>query len=127
MARVAGIEIPEDKRIEIALTYVRGVGRSLSNSILSSCQVDPNKRTKELSDGEMARLRSEIEKKYQVEGELMRSTRLNIKRLQDIKSYRGVRHLKGLPARGQRTRTNARTKKGKKATIGGLKRKEIKK
>lgn len=123
MARIAGVEIPEEKRIEIALTYIHGIGRPMAQKILTEVNIDKNKRTKDLAEKEVAQIRSVIEKKYRVEGELRRITRLNIKRLEDIKCYRGIRHLKGLPVRGQRTRTNARTRKGKRITIGGLKRK----
>lgn len=123
MARIAGVEIPEEKRIEIALIYIHGIGRSAAQKILTEVNIDKNKRTKDLTEKEVAQIRDIIEKKYRVEGELRRMTRLNIKRLEDIKCYRGMRHLKGLPVRGQRTRTNARTKKGKRVTIGGLKRK----
>lgn len=112
MARIAGIMLPQDKRIEIALTYIYGIGRSLSNKILKQTQIDPNKRTKNLSEEEVAKLREIIEKSYKVEGELRREKMLNIKRLKEIGCYRGIRHIKGLPTRGQRTRTNSRTVRG---------------
>ncbi len=111
MARIAGVTLP-NKRIEIALTYVYGIGRSLSSKILAVAKVDPNLRTNNLSDDEVNRLREIIEKNYRVEGELRRDVMSNIKRLKDIGAYRGVRHLRGLPARGQRTKTNSRTVRG---------------
>lgn len=119
MARIAGIDIPDDKRIEIALTYIQGVGRSLANEILEKGGVDPNIRTKDLSADDLTKIRKAIEEGYEIEGERLRRVRLNIKRLKDIGCYRGIRHEKGLPVRGQRTRTNARTRKGRKQTIGG--------
>lgn len=119
MARIAGIDIPDDKRIEIALTYIQGVGRSLANEILEKGGVDPNIRTKDLSADDLTKIRKTIEEGYEIEGERLRRVRLNIKRLKDIGCYRGIRHEKGLPVRGQRTRTNARTRKGRKQTIGG--------
>ncbi|PIV10413.1 MAG: 30S ribosomal protein S13 [Candidatus Portnoybacteria bacterium CG03_land_8_20_14_0_80_41_10] len=112
MARIAGINIPENKKIEIALTYIYGLGRSLSREILAQLKIDPNRRTNELSNQEVAGLREAVEKKYRVEGELRREKMMNIKRLKDIGSYRGSRHAKGLPARGQRTKTNTRTVRG---------------
>ena len=127
MARIAGVEIPEEKRIEVSLTYIHGVGRSSSQKILNEIGINMDTRTRDLSEKDIANIRSIIEKEHRVEGELRRTVRLNIKRLQDIKSYRGMRHLKGLPTRAQRTRTNARTRKGKKSTIGGLKRRVEKK
>ncbi|OIO03449.1 30S ribosomal protein S13 [Candidatus Desantisbacteria bacterium CG_4_10_14_0_8_um_filter_48_22] len=118
MARIAGVEIPPGKRIEISLTYIYGLGRNSSRKILERANVDPNKRTKTLSETEIASLRNIIEKEYKVEGDLRQEIAMNIKRLIDIKSYRGMRHLRSLPVRGQRTRTNARTRKGPKKTIG---------
>lgn len=112
MARIAGVDIPRDKRIEIALTYIYGIGRSLSNKILAEAGIDPNKRTNTLSDEEIAKIRDIIENSYKVEGDLRKEVNINIKRLMDIGCYRGLRHRKGLPVRGQRTRTNARTRKG---------------
>ncbi|MEW6407190.1 MAG: 30S ribosomal protein S13 [Patescibacteria group bacterium] len=112
MVRIAGIMLPQDKRIEIALTYIYGIGRSLSNRILKQTQIDTNKRTKNLSEEEVAKLREIIEKSYKVEGELRREKMLNIKRLKEIACHRGIRHIKGLPTRGQRTRTNSRTVRG---------------
>lgn len=112
MARIAGVDIPRDKRIEIALTYIYGIGRTLSNKILAEAGIDPDKRTNTLSDEEIARIRDIIENSYKVEGDLRKEVNINIKRLMDIGCYRGLRHRKGLPVRGQRTRTNARTRKG---------------
>ncbi len=124
MPRLFGVDIPQGKRTEIALTYLFGVGRTLSNEILAEAKIDPNKRAKDLSDKELAAISSVIQKRnIKVEGELRREIQQNIKRLIDIKSYRGSRHLKGLPVRGQRTHTNARTRKGKRKTVGGLNRK----
>ena len=124
MPRLFGVDIPREKRTEIALTYLFGVGRSLSNEILKEAGIDPNKRAKDLSDKEVAAISGIIQKRnIKVEGELRREIQQNIKRLIDIKSYRGSRHLKGLPVRGQRTHTNARTRKGKRKTVGGLNRK----
>jgi small subunit ribosomal protein S13 len=123
MARIAGINIPSDKRIEIALTYIYGIGRSLSGKILSQANVDPDVKTSALTEEEINRLREVIEKNYKVEGDLKRELSLNIRRLKDISSYRGDRHKKNLPVRGQRTKTNARTKRGKRMTVGTGRRK----
>jgi small subunit ribosomal protein S13 len=112
MARIAGVNIPEDKIIEIALTYVYGIGRSLSQDILAKAKIDPNTRTNKLSSQEVNRLRGIVEKEYHVEGELRQEKMMNIKRLKDISSYRGSRHAKGLPVRGQQTKTNTRTVRG---------------
>jgi len=112
MPRIAGVNIPDNKRIEIALTYVHGVGRVLSNKILAEAKIDPDTRANKLSMEEINRLRDIIEKSYKVEGELRRYKMMNIKRLKDIGCYRGVRHIKGLPVRGQRTKTNTRTVRG---------------
>lgn len=112
MARIAGINIPNEKRIEAALPYIYGIGFSLSKKILSATNVDPNKRTKELSESEMSRIREFIEKSFKVEGELKQQFLLNVKRLKEIGAYRGIRHIKGLPVRGQRTKTNSRTRRG---------------
>jgi small subunit ribosomal protein S13 len=120
MARIAGVNIPDDKRVEVGLTYIYGVGRAAAGKILAAAKVDPSKRGRELSEEEVARLREAIEKNYRVEGELKRIVNENIKRLKQVGSYRGIRHQRGLPVRGQRTRTNARTRKGKKKTIGIL-------
>jgi len=112
MARIAGINIPNEKRIEAALPYIYGVGLSLSKKILSVANVDPNKRTKDLSEAELNRIREFIEKSFKVEGELKQQVLLNIKRLKEIGAYRGIRHIRGLPVRGQRTKTNSRTRRG---------------
>lgn len=117
MARIAGVNIPDDKRVAIALTYIYGIGRSGAGKILEESQINPNARVKKLSEEEISRIREIIERKYQVEGERRRIVSTNIKRLKEIGAYRGVRHQKGLPVRGQRTRTNARTRKGKKKTL----------
>lgn len=112
MPRILGVDIPKEKRIEISLTYLYGVGRSMANKILAEAQISPDKRAKDLSDEEIARITSIIQKTYKVEGDLRREISQNIKRLIDIGSWRGLRHRRGLPVRGQRTRTNARTRKG---------------
>ena len=122
MARIAGIDIPNEKRVEVALTYIYGIGPATARKILAITKVDPNKRVKTLSDEEAARLRTEIESKYRVEGALHTEVGMNIKRLMDIGCYRGLRHRRNLPVRGQRTRTNARTRKGPKKTAGSLRR-----
>ncbi|HEX2964533.1 MAG TPA: 30S ribosomal protein S13 [Syntrophorhabdaceae bacterium] len=116
MARIAGVDIPREKRIEVALTYIYGVGRTLSNRILSDAKVDPNTRTHELSEEEVARIREILERNYKVEGDLRKEMSMNIKRLMDIGCYRGLRHRKSLPVRGQRTKTNSRTRKGPRKT-----------
>ena len=122
MARFSGVELPENKRVEISLTYIYGIGRSLSNKILQKIGVDKNKRMKDLTDAETNKLREEIEKNHQVEGDLRRIEGLNVKRLTEINCYRGIRHRKGLPVRGQRTKTNARTRRGRKRmTVAGKK------
>jgi small subunit ribosomal protein S13 len=116
VARIAGVDIPREKRIEIALTYLYGIGRSLSNQVLSRAGIDPNKRTNTLSEEEVARIRDIIEQEHKIEGDLRKEININIKRLMDIGCYRGLRHRKGLPVRGQRTRTNSRTRKGPRKT-----------
>jgi len=116
--RVVGVNIPSEKRIEIALTYIYGIGHSLSNKILEQTQISPNTKVKDLNDEEIRKLREIIEKNYKIEGGLRSETSMNIKRLKEINCYRGERHKKGLPVRGQRTKTNARTKRGKKVTVG---------
>ena len=121
MARIAGVDLPRNKRVEIALTYIYGVGRSRSVEILDGAGVDRNVRTHDLTDEEVSRLRREIETRYKVEGALRTETSMNIKRLMDIGCYRGLRHRRGLPVRGQRTSTNARTHKGKRRAIAGKK------
>ena len=122
MPRILGVDLPKEKRIEIALMYVFGVGRSLSKKVLASTGVDPNKRTKALTDEELGRLAQAIQASTKVEGDLRREISGNIKRLIDIGSYRGLRHKKGLPVRGQQTRTNARTRKGPRPRVGVRKR-----
>ncbi len=122
MARFAGVDVPQNKRVEISLTYIYGIGRSLSNKLLQVAGIDKNKRMKDLTDPEINKLREEIEKNYQVEGDLRRIEGLNVKRLAEINSYRGIRHRRGLPLRGQRTKTNARTRRGKRRmTVAGKK------
>ncbi len=121
MARIAGVDLPSDKRIEIALTYIYGIGRSTSRDILEETGVNPDSRTHELSDDDLNKLRRVIENRYKVEGALRTEENMNIKRLMDIGCYRGIRHKKGLPVRGQRTRTNARTRKGPRQTVAGKK------
>ena len=121
MARIAGVDLPRNKRVEIALTYIYGVGRSRSVQILEGAGVDRHVRTHDLMDEEVNRLRREIETRYKVEGALRTETSMNIKRLMDIGCYRGLRHRRGLPVRGQRTSTNARTHKGKRRAIAGKK------
>jgi small subunit ribosomal protein S13 len=116
LARIAGVDIPRDKRIEIALTYVYGIGRPLSNKILSEAGIDVSKRTNALTDEEIAKIREIIERNLKVEGDLRKEMSMNIKRLMDIGCYRGLRHRRGLPVRGQRTRTNSRTRKGPRKT-----------
>jgi len=120
MARIAGVDIPREKRVVISLTYVYGIGRSLSEKILASAGVSEDKRVKDLTDDEVVRIRQEVQK-YKVEGDLRREVALNIKRLMEIGSYRGIRHRKGLPVRGQNTRNNARTRKGPRKTVANKK------
>src|SRR3989344_465459 len=117
MTRISGVDLPIDKRIDFALTYIYGVGPSLAQKIIDMCKIDPATRIKNLTEEETNKLQREVEK-YLVEGDLRREIQSNIKRLQEISSYRGIRHSKNLPVRGQRTRVNARTKRGKKVTIG---------
>lgn len=124
MARIAGVDLPRDKRVEIALTYIYGIGRSLSQRILAEAEVSPDIRVNDLNEDEVTRLRRAIEGRYKVEGDLRREVSMNIRRLMDIGCYRGLRHRRGLPVRGQRTRTNARTKKGPRRTVGVKKKKE---
>lgn len=118
MARISGVDIPNDKRVEVALTYIYGIGRSSSNKILRTAQIDPDTRVKDLTEKDLVRLRDIIEQEYKIEGDLRRDVSFNIKRLMDIGSYRGIRHRRSLPVRGQRTRTNARTKKGPGKRVG---------
>ena len=121
MARIVGIDLPRDKRVEIGLTYIYGIGRTSSNKILEAAKVNPDTRVRELTDDEVKRISEIIEKEYMVEGDLRREVAMNIKRLQEIGCYRGIRHRKGLPVRGQKTKTNARTRKGPKRTVAGKK------
>lgn len=118
MARIAGADIPDDKKIEVSLTYIYGIGPTSSKKILQATAIDPNTRVRDLAENEVARLRETIEQQYTIEGDLRREVAMNIKRLMDIGAYRGLRHRRGLPIRGQRSRTNARTRKGPRRTIG---------
>ena len=121
MARIAGVDLPREKRVEIGLTYVYGIGRTSSNKILDKAGINPDTRVKDLTEDEVAKLRDIIDADYTVEGDLHREVALNIKRLQEIGCYRGIRHRKGLPVRGQNTKNNARTRKGPKRTIANKK------
>ena len=121
MARIAGVDLPNDKRVEIALTYIYGIGKTTSTRIITDSSINPDTRVKDLSEEEIAKIREKIENNYNVEGDLRREISLNIKRLIDNGCYRGRRHRMGLPVRGQRTKTNARTRKGPKRTIAGKK------
>jgi small subunit ribosomal protein S13 len=127
MARIAGVDLPRDKRVEVALTYIYGIGRTTSRDILSETGVDPNTRVKDLAEAEVSRLREIIGRDYRVEGDLRREVTMNIKRLQEIGCYRGIRHRRNLPVRGQRTRTNARCKRGARKTVPGRRRARAKK
>jgi small subunit ribosomal protein S13 len=118
MARIAGVDIPRDKRVEVSLTYIYGVGRSTANKILKRAEINPDTRVKDLTEQEISRIREILEGNYVVEGDLRRELSINIKRLMDIGTYRGLRHRRGLPVRGQRTRTNSRTRKGPRRTVG---------
>ena len=121
MARIAGVDLPREKRVEIGLTYIYGIGRASSNKILEAANVNPDTRVRELTDDEVKRLAEVIDRDYMVEGDLRREVALNIKRLQEIGCYRDIRHRKGLPVRGQKTKTNARTRKGPKRTVANKK------
>ena len=121
MARIAGIDLPREKRIEIGLTYIYGIGRTSANKILELAEIDPDTRVKDLTDEQEAKLRDVIDKNFTIEGDLRREVAMNIKRLTEIGCYRGVRHRRGLPVHGQRTKTNARTRKGPKKTIANKK------
>ena len=121
MARISGVDIPNNKRVEIALTYIYGIGPKSASNILAKTGIDPDTRAKDLTEDDIAKLRDEIENNYKVEGELRREVSLNIKRLTEINCYRGIRHRKGLPVRGQKTKTNARTRKGPAKTIANKK------
>lgn len=123
MARIAGVDLPREKRVEIGLTYIYGIGRAMSNRILQQTGVNPDTRVRDLTDDEISKLRECIDKEYKVEGDLRREVSLNIKRLMEIGCYRGRRHRMGLPVRGQRTKTNARTRKGPKRTVGAQRKK----
>ena len=121
MARISGVDLPKENRVEIGLTYIFGIGRSSSNKILQQTGINPDTRVKDLTEDEVAKLRDVIDKDYEVEGDLRRSVAMDIKRLMEIGSYRGLRHRRGLPVRGQRTKTNARTRKGPRKTMAGKK------
>ena len=121
MARISGVDLPRDKRVEIGLTYVYGIGRVSAGKILEKANVNPDTRCRDLTDEEVGRIRDIIDAEYMVEGDLKREVALNIKRLQEIGCYRGIRHRKGLPVRGQKTKTNARTRKGPKKTVANKK------
>lgn len=121
MARISGVDLPREKRVEIGLTYIYGIGRVSSNKILAAADVNPNTRVKDLTDEEVARIRDVIDGEYTVEGDLRREVAMDIKRLQEIGCYRGIRHRKSLPVRGQKTKTNARTRKGPKKTVANKK------
>jgi small subunit ribosomal protein S13 len=127
MARISGVDLPRDKRVEIALTYIYGIGVKSSQDILKQSEVNPDTRVKDLAEDEIARLREVIDRNYRVEGDLRREVQMNIKRLQEIQCYRGLRHRRNLPVRGQRTRTNARTKRGARRTVPGRRRSRAKK
>ena len=121
MARISGVDLPREKRVEIGLTYIYGIGRAMSNKILAKAEVNPDTRVKDLTDEEVGRIRDIMEETTLVEGDLRREIAMNIKRLQEIGCYRGIRHRKGLPVRGQKTKTNARTRKGPKRTVANKK------
>jgi small subunit ribosomal protein S13 len=127
MPRIAGVDLPRDKRVEIGLTYIYGIGRSRSNEILGKIEVNPDTRVRDLNETEVAELRQFIDRNYEVEGDLRRRVRMDIQRLQEIGCYRGIRHRKGLPVRGQRTKTNARTRRGRRKTVAGRRRARAKK
>ncbi|MFC1919673.1 30S ribosomal protein S13 [Chloroflexota bacterium] len=119
MARIAGVDLPKDKRVEVSLTYIHGIGPAISRSLLNHAGVNPNTKVRELQEEEVSRIREVMDKEVRVEGELRREVSLNIKRLGEVGSYRGLRHRRGLPVRGQRTKTNARTKRGPRKTVAG--------
>ncbi|CAN5560225.1 30S ribosomal protein S13 [soil metagenome] len=121
MARIAGIDLPREKRVEVGLTYVFGIGRSTARKIVKETEIDPSTKVRDLAEGEVSKIRAYIEQNLEVEGDLRRETNQNIRRLIEIGSYRGIRHRRGLPVRGQRTKTNARQRKGPKPSIGGRK------
>ena len=123
MARIAGVDLPREKRVEVGLTYVFGIGRSTAKKILGQTGIDPNTKVRDLAEGEVSQIRQYVDANVEVEGDLRRENNQNIRRLIDIGSYRGIRHRRGLPVRGQRTKTNARSRKGPKPSIGGRKKK----
>jgi len=123
MARIAGVDLPREKRVEVGLTYIYGVGRSTARRVLRETGVDPDTKVRDLAEGEVAKIRTYVDQNVQVEGDLRREVNQNIRRLIDIGTYRGIRHRRGLPVRGQRTKTNARQRKGPKPSIGGRKKK----
>jgi len=127
MARIAGVDVPRDKRVEIALTYIYGIGSTSSRAILKTTQVSPDTRVRDLTEDEVARIREIVDRQYKVEGDLRREVALNIKRLTEIGCYRGLRHRRNLPVHGQRTRTNARTKRGARKTVAGRRKAAAKK
>lgn len=127
MARIAGVDIPRDKRVDIALRYIYGIGPTLASRICAATQVDPATRVRDLTDDEVNRIREVVDRDYTVEGDLRREVRQNIQRLMEINCYRGIRHRRGLPVRGQRTRTNARTKRGARRTVAGRRKATAKK
>ncbi len=123
MARIAGVDLPREKRVEVGLTYVYGIGRSTARKVLKEAGVDPDTKVRDLAEGEVTKIRAYVDQNVQVEGDLRREVNQNIRRLIDIGTYRGIRHRRGLPVRGQRTKTNARQRKGPKPSIGGRKKK----
>ena len=123
MARIAGVDLPREKRVEVGLTYIYGIGLHTSHRLLERTAIDPNTRVRDMTDDEVDRLRDIVDKEMRVEGDLRREVSMNIKRLMDIGSYRGLRHRRGMPVRGQRTRTNARTRRGPRRVVGGRKKK----
>jgi len=123
MARIAGVTVPDGKQVHVSLTYIYGIGPVFAARILEACGIDPTTRVKDLTEAELSKIRSEVDQHYTVEGDLQRIVAGNIKRLKDINAYRGLRHKANLPGHGQRTRTNARTRRGKKSTVGGTKKK----
>jgi small subunit ribosomal protein S13 len=127
MARIAGVDLPRDKTVEVALTYIYGIGRTSSHQILNQTKIDPATRVKDLAEAEVGRLREFIDRNYRVEGDLRREVAMNINRLQEIGCYRGIRHRRNLPVHGQRTRTNARSKRGPRKTVAGKRRARAKK
>jgi small subunit ribosomal protein S13 len=127
MARIAGVDLPRDKQVEVSLTYIFGIGRTSSREILAIANIEPSTRVRDLAETEVARLREVIDRNYRVEGDLRREVAMNIKRLQEIGCYRGIRHRRNLPVHGQRTRTNARQKRGARRTVAGKRRSRAKK